>query len=90
MQQDFARQEKLLQVISTELTKNTTRVVDSAVKTVITQSVLPVLEQITKKEIASALDVNVGQGLSAYITQVRGSACSKNVTKPVIEPTPRG
>ena len=37
---DFIRQEKILKLISTELTKNTTRVVEMAVKAEVQQSVV--------------------------------------------------
>ena len=47
---DFVRQEKILKLISTELTKNTTRVVEMAVKAEVQNSVLPSLENITKTE----------------------------------------
>ena len=49
------RQEKILKLISTELTKNTTRVVEMAVKAEVQNSVLPSLENITKNEVKTAL-----------------------------------
>lgn len=69
--EDFARQEKILKLISTELTRNTTRVVEMAVKNEVQNSVLPSLESITKNEVKAALNDQVGKGLVDKITQVR-------------------
>jgi hypothetical protein len=69
--EDFARQEKILKLISTELTKNTTRVVEVAVKNEVQNSVLPALENITQREVKSALNEQIGRGLADYIQQVR-------------------
>ncbi|KAK7049242.1 hypothetical protein VNI00_005843 [Paramarasmius palmivorus] len=66
-QEDFQRQETILKLISTELTRNTTRVVEMAVKSEVQNSVLPSLENITKNEVRSALDDQVGSGLVDYI-----------------------
>lgn len=68
--EDFARQEKILKLISTELTRNTTRVVEMAVKNEVQNSVLPSLESITKNEVKAALNDQVGKGLVDKITQV--------------------
>lgn len=65
--EDFNRQEKILKLISTELTKNTTRVVEMAVKAEVQNSVLPALEHITRTEVRSALNDHVGRGLTEYI-----------------------
>ncbi|EIW85394.1 hypothetical protein CONPUDRAFT_118217 [Coniophora puteana RWD-64-598 SS2] len=65
--EDFNRQEKILKLISTELTRNTTRVVEMAVKAEVQASVLPVLEQITRSEVRAALNDHVGRGLNEYI-----------------------
>ncbi|KAF8630365.1 hypothetical protein AX15_002929 [Amanita polypyramis BW_CC] len=67
--EDFARQEKILKLISTELTRNTTRVVEMAVKSEVQASVLPALETITKNEVRAALNDQVGRGLADMITQ---------------------
>jgi hypothetical protein len=67
--EDFARQEKILKLISTELTRNTTRVVEMAVKSEVQNSVLPALENITKTEVKAALNDQVGSGLVDYISQ---------------------
>lgn len=69
--EDFARQEKILKLISTELTRNTTRVVEQAVKSEVQNSVLPSLENITKLEVRAALNEQVGGGMIDYISQVR-------------------
>lgn len=70
---DFERQEKILKLISNELTKNTTRVVESAVKNVIQNSVLPALETVTRAEVKSALNVQIARGLNDSMKQVRCS-----------------
>ncbi|PIL23859.1 hypothetical protein GSI_13610 [Ganoderma sinense ZZ0214-1] len=61
---DFVRQEKILKLISTELTRNTTRVVEMAVKTEVQNSVLPSLETITKQEVKMALSTQIAKGVS--------------------------
>jgi hypothetical protein len=68
--EDFSRQEKILKLISTELTRNTTRVVEMAVKSEVQNSVLPALENITKNEVKAALNDQVSNGLVDYISQV--------------------
>ncbi|KAL4065366.1 hypothetical protein J3A83DRAFT_4375900 [Scleroderma citrinum] len=65
--EDFNRQEKILKLISTELTRNTTRVVEMAVKAEVQNSVLPALEHITRTEVRAALNEHVGRGLTEYI-----------------------
>ena len=79
--EDFARQEKILKLISTELTRNTTRVVEQAVKTEVQQSVLPSLENITRTEVKAALNEHIGNGLIEVVNRVCNlntvsSACS--------------
>ncbi len=68
--EDFARQEKILKLISTELTRNTTRVVEMAVKSEVQNSVLPSLENITKHEVKAALSDQVGRVLVDVMSQV--------------------
>ncbi len=68
---DFNRQETILKLISTELTKNTTRVVEQAIKSEVQNTVLPALEQITKNEIRAALSNQVAKGLADSMKQVR-------------------
>ena len=67
---DFARQEKILKLISTELTKNTTRVVEAAVKGEVQNSVLPSLENITKTEVKSAINNQMTRGLGDAVRVV--------------------
>lgn len=67
---DFVRQEKILKLISTELTKNTTRVVEMAVKAEVQGSVLPALENITKTEVKAALNNQISKGLAESMKQV--------------------
>ena len=67
---DFARQETILKLISTELTKNTTRVVEQAIKSEVQNTVLPALEAITKNEIKAALSNQIAKGLADSMRQV--------------------
>jgi hypothetical protein len=67
---DVARQEKLLKLVSNELTKNTTRVVEMAVKAEVQNSVLPSLENITKVEVRTALNGQIAKGLGESMNQV--------------------
>ncbi|KAF9049359.1 hypothetical protein BDZ89DRAFT_1126743 [Hymenopellis radicata] len=67
--EDFARQEKILKLISTELTRNTTRVVEVAVKNEVQNSVLPALEIITKSEVKSVLTDQVGRAMNDLVTR---------------------
>lgn len=79
--EDFTRQEKILKLISTELTRNTTRVVEMAVKAEVQNSVLPALENITRTEVRAALNENVGTKLGQYVQQVSfpwQSFCAKS------------
>ncbi|THG95333.1 hypothetical protein EW026_g6298 [Hermanssonia centrifuga] len=66
---DFVRQEKILKLISTELTKNTTRVVEMAVKAEVQSSVLPALENITRTEVKAALNNQISKGLAESMKQ---------------------
>ena len=67
---DFIRQEKILKLISNELTKNTTRVVEMAVKSEVQNSVLPSLEAITRNEVKAALGNQISRGVTESIKQV--------------------
>ncbi|KAJ7197192.1 hypothetical protein GGX14DRAFT_471760 [Mycena pura] len=67
--EDFARQEKILRLISTELTRNTTRVVEMAVKHEVINSVLPALENMTMNEVKSALNDRIGSGFVDVLNQ---------------------
>lgn len=68
--EDFARQEKILKLISTELTRNTTRVVEVAVKNEVQNSVLPALENITRNEVKTVLTDQVGRAMNDLVTRV--------------------
>ncbi|KZV85100.1 hypothetical protein EXIGLDRAFT_682093 [Exidia glandulosa HHB12029] len=81
-QADFARQEKILKLISTELTKNTTRVVEAAVKTVVQNSVLPSLETITKNEVKAALNGQIAKGLGDSVNQTLPSEIERLLLRP--------
>ncbi|KAG6854940.1 hypothetical protein C0991_009763 [Blastosporella zonata] len=80
--EDFARQEKILKLISTELTRNTTRVVEMAVKSEVQNSVLPSLENITKNEVKAALDDQIGRGLVDFISQSLPNELEKMIFRP--------
>ncbi|KAG6869084.1 hypothetical protein C0993_003404 [Termitomyces sp. T159_Od127] len=82
--EEFARQEKILQLISTELTRNTTRVVEMAVKNEVQNSVLPSLENITKSEVKAALDEQIGRGLVDFIRQTLPNELEKLIFRPDI------
>ncbi|EJD53266.1 hypothetical protein AURDEDRAFT_81612 [Auricularia subglabra TFB-10046 SS5] len=79
---DFARQEKIIKLISTELTKNTTRVVEAAVKGVVQNSVLPSLETITKNEVRSALNSQIAKGLGDSLAQTLPSEIERLLLRP--------
>jgi hypothetical protein len=68
---DFTRQETILKLISNELTKNTTRVVEVAIRSEVQNSVLPALEQIAKVEIKNALNGQIARGIAESMKQVR-------------------
>ncbi|KAJ7582598.1 hypothetical protein C8J56DRAFT_955205 [Mycena floridula] len=80
--EDFSRQEKILKLISTELTRNTTRVVEMAVKSEVQNSVLPALENITKAEVKAALSEQLGR----VMTQVIGDALPVEMEKLLMRP----
>ncbi|KAG8981882.1 hypothetical protein FRC05_000024 [Tulasnella sp. 425] len=79
---DFERQEKILKLISTELTKNTTRVVESAVKNVIQNSVLPALETVTRSEVKAALNTQIAKGLAESMRQTLPLEIEKLLLRP--------
>lgn len=81
---DFVRQEKILKLISTELTKNTTRVVEMAVKSEVQNSVLPSLENITKTEVKSALNNQISKGLSDSMKQNLPNEIERMLLRPDI------
>ncbi|KAH8107309.1 hypothetical protein DFH11DRAFT_1691777 [Phellopilus nigrolimitatus] len=66
---DFARQEKTLKLISTELTKNTTRVVEAAVKGEVQNSSLPpeVERMFIKPDVSNQITRNLSNSLSPVI-----------------------
>ncbi|KAJ7093204.1 hypothetical protein C8R44DRAFT_815841 [Mycena epipterygia] len=82
--EDFARQEKILKLISTELTRNTTRVVEMAVKSEVQNSVLPALENITKNEVKAALNDQVSAGFVEFISQSLPVEIEKLLLRPDI------
>ncbi|KAL4250457.1 Enhancer of mRNA-decapping protein 4 C-terminal domain-containing protein [Abortiporus biennis] len=81
---DFVRQEKILKLISTELTKNTTRVVEMAVKAEVQASVLPSLENITKTEVKAALNNQISRGLSDSMKQYLPNEIEKLLLRPEV------
>ena len=68
--EEFSRQEKILKLISSELTRNTTRVVEQAVKAEVHQSVLPSLETITRAEVKAVINEQVANGLIEVVNRV--------------------
>ncbi|KAF9567613.1 hypothetical protein CPC08DRAFT_740144 [Agrocybe pediades] len=80
--EDFARQEKILKLISTELTRNTTRVVEMAVKNEVQNSVLPSLENITRNEVKAALNDQIGIGLIDAINRTLPTEMEKLLLRP--------
>ncbi|KAG1723886.1 hypothetical protein EDB19DRAFT_1897994 [Suillus lakei] len=82
--EDFNRQEKILKLISTELTRNTTRVVEMAVKAEVQNSVLPALEHITRTEVRAALNEHVGRGLTEFIQNSLPTEIEKLLLRPDI------
>ncbi|QRV89521.1 inactive protein kinase [Ceratobasidium sp. AG-Ba] len=66
---DFTRQETILKLISNELTKNTTRVVEMAIRSEVQTSVLPALEAIAKTEIKNALNGQIARGVADSMKQ---------------------
>ncbi|THH32998.1 hypothetical protein EUX98_g1193 [Antrodiella citrinella] len=81
---DFVRQEKILKLISMELTKNTTRVVEQAVKAEVQNSVLPSLENIMKNEVKTALNLHIGKGLADAMKQNLPNEIEKLLLRPEI------
>ncbi|KAI0035754.1 hypothetical protein K488DRAFT_42648 [Vararia minispora EC-137] len=79
---DFARQEKILKLISNELTKNTTRVVEMAVKTEVQNSVLPSLETITKNEVKLALNGQIAKGLGDTMNKALPNEIERLLLRP--------
>jgi hypothetical protein len=73
--EEYARQEKILKLISSELTRNTTRVVEQAVKTEVQQSVLPSLESITRAEVKAVLSEQIGSGVVELVNRVTTCPC---------------
>ncbi|KAJ7445739.1 hypothetical protein B0H11DRAFT_2086645 [Mycena galericulata] len=82
--EDFARQEKILKLISTELTRNTTRVVEMAVKSEVQNSVLPALENITRNEVKAALNDQVSSGFVEFVSQSLPVEIEKLLLRPDI------
>ncbi|KAH9946232.1 uncharacterized protein BXZ73DRAFT_36999 [Epithele typhae] len=79
---DLIRQEKILKLISTELTKNTTRVVEMAVKSEVQNSVLPSLENITKVEVKNALSNQIAKGISDAMKQALPTEIERVLIRP--------
>ncbi|KAN0128472.1 hypothetical protein V8E53_013679 [Lactarius tabidus] len=79
---DITRQEKLLKLISNELTKNTTRVVEMAVKAEVQNSVLPALENITKNEVKAVLVGQIAKGLGDSMNQAIPAEIERLLLRP--------
>ena len=81
-QADLTRQDMLLRLISNELTKNTTRVVELAIKNVVQTTVLPSLETITKDEVKAALNSQIVKGLSDSMKQTLPNEIERLLLRP--------
>ncbi|QRW17722.1 inactive protein kinase [Rhizoctonia solani] len=79
---DFTRQETILKLISNELTKNTTRVVEVAIRSEVQNSVLPALEQITKVEIKNALSGQIARGVAESMKQTLPNELERLLLRP--------
>jgi len=71
-----------LKLISNELTKNTTRVVEQAVKSVVQNSVLPALENVTKNEVKAALNGQIAKGLTESMKQTLPTEVERLLLRP--------
>ncbi|TRM62731.1 hypothetical protein BD626DRAFT_498259 [Schizophyllum amplum] len=80
--EEMTRQEKILKLISQELSRNTTRVVEIAVKSEVQNSVLPALENITRNEVKAALNERVGRGMVEFMSQSLPGEIEKMITRP--------
>ncbi|KAG9092080.1 hypothetical protein FS749_016017 [Ceratobasidium sp. UAMH 11750] len=79
---DFTRQETILKLISNELTKNTTRVVEMAIRSEVQTSVLPALEAIAKAEIKSALNGQIARGVADSMKQTLPNEIERLLLRP--------
>ncbi|EUC64992.1 WD40 repeat-containing nuclear protein, putative [Rhizoctonia solani AG-3 Rhs1AP] len=79
---DFTRQETILKLISNELTKNTTRVVEVAIRSEVQNSVLPALEQIAKVEIKNALNNQIARGIADSMKQTLPNEIERLLLRP--------
>ncbi|CAE6515628.1 unnamed protein product [Rhizoctonia solani] len=79
---DFTRQETILKLISNELTKNTTRVVEVAIRSEVQNSVLPALEQIAKVEIKNALNNQIARGIADSMKQALPNEIERLLLRP--------
>ncbi|CEL55215.1 hypothetical protein RSOLAG1IB_01223 [Rhizoctonia solani AG-1 IB] len=79
---DFTRQETILKLISNELTKNTTRVVEVAIRSEVQNSVLPALEQIAKVEIKNALNGQIARGIAESMKQTLPNEIERLLLRP--------
>ena len=75
----MARQEQIIKLISTELTRNTTRVVEMAVKAEIQSSVLPAIEAVARSEIKAVATGQLSKGFGDSLKQVSSSRSTLNV-----------
>ncbi|KAG8694949.1 hypothetical protein FRC09_009498, partial [Ceratobasidium sp. 395] len=79
---DFTRQETILKLISNELTKNTTRVVEMAIRSEVQTSVLPALEAIAKTEIKNALNGQIARGVADSMKQTLPNEIERLLLRP--------
>lgn len=63
-------QDRLAKQLTSELTKSTARLFETAIKNEVQRSVLPALEAITKTEVRNALNSQIVKGLGDSMKQV--------------------
>jgi hypothetical protein len=76
----MARQEQIIKLISTKLTRNTTGVVEMTVQSEFQSSVLPAIEAVTRSEIKSATTGQLSKGFGDSLKQVSGETRILEVT----------
>ncbi|EJT98340.1 hypothetical protein DACRYDRAFT_24399 [Dacryopinax primogenitus] len=79
---EYKRQETMLKMISVELTKNTSRVVENAVKQEVQTTVLPALEAIAKSEIRNSVNGQIAKGLGDSMRTTLPNEIEKLLLRP--------
>ncbi|KZT56715.1 hypothetical protein CALCODRAFT_517943 [Calocera cornea HHB12733] len=79
---EYLRQEVMLKLISAELTKNTARMVEAAVKQEVQSTVLPALEAIAKSEIRNSVNGQIAKGLGESMRTTLPNEIEKLLLRP--------